>query len=64
MIITLPAIRKGDSLVVLKPLDEVPEDTPLDITVSLSEEREAWLQAGDDHFDSAFGEDEPDYSAP
>lgn len=61
MAVFVPAICKGKSLELEKPLD-LPENTRVMIAILDDEEREAWLQAGDSHFASAYGADEPEYS--
>lgn len=64
MSITLPAIRRGDTLMLLQHLEGIPEGAPVSVTITPESEREAWYRAGDDHFDTAFGDDEPDYTQP
>ena len=53
----IPAICKGDTLTLRKPLD-LPDGTPVMVAVFNDQEREAWLHAGDKHFTSAIGSDE------
>ncbi len=53
----IPAICKGDTLKLEKPLD-LPENTRVTIALLNEEEREEWLRAGNAHFDSAFGPNE------
>ena len=53
----IPAICKGDTLTLRKPLD-LPDGTPVMVAVFNDEEREAWLRAGDKRFAPAFGAEE------
>jgi hypothetical protein len=58
MSITLPAIRKGDTLMLLQHLEGIPEGAPVSVTITTESEREAWYRAGDAHFDTVFGDDD------
>ena len=53
MSITLPAVCKGDTLMLLQPLEGFPEGTPVSVTITPESEREFWLKAGDEHFATA-----------
>ena len=61
MTFNLHAVCKGDTLKLDHPI-ELPPDTPVHVMVYTVDEREEWLRAGDKHFASAFGPDEPEYS--
>ena len=64
MTITLPAIRKGDSLVLLQPLDDVPEGSRIDVTVRTGSDAASGGWNGEEirAFEAAaYGSDEPDY---
>lgn len=62
MSVTLPAIRKGDTLALLQPLEGVPEGTPVLVTIRIDEEREDLLRLSDQGLELAYGDDEPDYT--
>lgn len=64
MTITLPVIRKGDSLLLLKPLEDVPEGSRLDVTVTIegAGKNGAWDAEQVRAFEAAaYGSDEADY---
>ncbi len=61
MTFKLQAICKGDTLKLERAID-VPQGTPVSVMVFTDDEREEWLRAGDAHFATAYGSDEPEYS--
>lgn len=57
----VPAICEGDTLKLEQPLG-LPTGTLVAVHILTDTEREDWLRQGDDHFASAFGANEPEYS--